>query len=122
MINEKELTEQFLPDRLHGQPPVYKGLTNKGLMVTFFGSLVTYLFVFCLFIGLFFGWSNAIIGVGLAVGMAMLTVVVVAGALQKMKRGKPYGYHTVALQMFLQKHTPLDYGYTMRSGYWDYMR
>jgi conjugative transfer region protein (TIGR03750 family) len=109
----------FLPDRLNGEPVVYRGLTSSELGFLAAGSIAFWLPI-CLVVSTLSGFF--MMGFGAAALFALATVWVTSGWLQAMKRGRPSGFHILQLELLLHdlklRHTP----YIRRSGPWDIRR
>ncbi len=89
----------FLPDRLNREPVIFRGLTNPEMFQLAKLGAMVWLPV-CFFVA----WlcNATIMGLGAGVAMTLLTVVVGGTLMQRVKRGKPEGYHVRRLQIWFQ--------------------
>lgn len=117
MTSQTTLT--FLPDRLNGEPIVYRGLTAPELGLLAAGAVALCMPVSLLILGLA-GYFMMGFGVGALLVLALLWVA--SGWIQAVKRGKPAGYHVLRFELFLHdlglRRTP----YIRYSGIWDLRR
>ena len=116
---KQEDTIRFIPDRLNQEPVVFRGLTNTELFQTLGFSFFGWCPI-CVLIASFFGMG--ILGIGVAVLMSMLTLMVVGARLQAIKRNLPDGQHVVIFKRWLQKKGIKNSGYCLYSGSWDIRR
>ena len=109
----------FLPDRLNGEPIVFRGLTSvelgtlAGLAVAFWLPLSSPL---CAVLGVF------MLGFGLAGLLTVGTVWSASWWIQALKRGKPDGYHRLRLKLLLEDLKLRPSGFIRYSGPWDIRR
>ncbi|WP_422452169.1 TIGR03750 family conjugal transfer protein [Endozoicomonas sp. ALC066] len=118
-MTDRDKTISFIPDRLNQEPVIFKGMTNTELFIVIGTSFVFWL-VLCVFIGALFG--AALVGVGGAVLLTMLSVVLIGNRLQIIKRQLPDGVHTVMFKRWLQQRGILNAGFCLRTGSWDIRR
>src|SRR5687767_3043076 len=90
----------FLPDRLNGEPVVFRGLSTVELGVLAAGAIVFWLPV-CLLVAGLAGFF--MMGFGLAALLALGTVWIASAWVQSLKRGKPDGYHLLRLALLLHE-------------------
>jgi conjugative transfer region protein (TIGR03750 family) len=109
----------FLPDRLNGEPIVFRGLTSSELGalagVTVAGWLPVNL-VLCGYLGYF------MMGFGLAGLCTVATVWFASSAVQNLKRGKPDGYHLLKLALLLHDLKLRRSPFIRYTGVWDVRR
>jgi len=116
---QSRATLTFLPDRLNGEPVVYRGLTSPELGLLGAGAIVLWLPI-CLVIAALAGYF--MMGFGVAALLALATVWGTSGWVQSFKRGKPAGYHVLRLELMLQRLRLRRSAYIRYSGSWDIRR
>ena len=109
----------FIPDRLIDEPVVFRGMTDTEVVTVMGLSLVLWI-PLCVLLLLPFGMG--LFGTGVGFGLAILTLLIVGGRLQHLKRRLPDGLHSFYLKKWLQKNTPFDFGYIDHSQHWDIQR
>ena len=109
----------FLPDRLNGEPIVFRGLTSTELGLLAAGSVGFWL-PLCLIGAGFAGYL--MMGFGLAALLAVGTLWVASQWIQAVKRGKPDGYHVLRLELFLHDLKLRTSPFVRYSGVWDIRR
>ena len=109
----------FLPDRLNGEPVVFRGLTSVELGVLAGGAIAFWLPV-CLLAAGFAGFF--MMGFGLAALLTLATVWLVSFWVQGVKRGKPDGYHLLRLSLLLHDLKLKRSPFIRYSGLWDIRR
>jgi conjugative transfer region protein (TIGR03750 family) len=109
----------FLPDRLNGEPIVFRGLTTTEL-----GALAGLSVAFWLPLGLAVcaTLGYLMMGFGLAGLLTVGTVWVASTWIQALKRGKPDGYHLLRLQLLLHDLKLRTSPFIRYSGLWDIRR
>jgi conjugative transfer region protein (TIGR03750 family) len=109
----------FLPDRLNGEPVVYRGLTTRELALLAAAAVAFWLPVSLVVLGLagFF-----MMGFGVAALLALGTVWTTSGWIQAVKRGKPDGYHVLRFELLLHDLRLRRSPYIRYSGLWDIRR
>ena len=114
-----ETTLAFLPDRLNGEPVVYRGLTTRELALLAAAAVALWLPLSLLVLGLagFF-----MMGFGVAALLALGTVWMTSGWIQAVKRGKPDGYHVLRFELLLHDLKLRRSPYIRYSGLWDVRR
>jgi conjugative transfer region protein (TIGR03750 family) len=98
-------SEDILADRLNNEPPIFRGLSNSELgMVLKVGAL--FWIPVCLFMAALMG--KMLMGMGAAMIMRLLTVLVSGSLFQKIKRGRPdyyYQHYLMLRDIFLRVKT-----------------
>ncbi len=116
----KEREIDFIPDRLIEEPVVFRGLTDTEVVVLIIAGLVFWIPASVLLL-LPFGWG--LFGVGIGVGMAIASLVVIGKYLQELKRRRPDGLHIVYLKKIAQKKFSfINFNYIETSQSWDIRR
>lgn len=110
---------RFLPDRLNGEPVVFRGLTSPELGFLAAGSVIFWLPVSLLAAG-FAGYF--MMGFGLAALLALGTLWLASAWLRDLKRGKPDGYHLLRLELLLHDLKLRASPFIRYSGVWDIRR
>lgn len=117
-MKDREISH--IPDRLINEPVVFKGMSDTEVVTLIVSGIVFWIPV-CVLILSFFGIG--IFGVGVGLGMAILTMLIAGKKLQIMKRKMPDGMHIVYLKKMLQrKISGMSFGYIDSSGPWDIRR
>jgi conjugative transfer region protein (TIGR03750 family) len=114
-----ETTVAFLPDRLNGEPVVYRGLTTRELALLAAAAVAVWLPVSLLILGLA---GLFMMGIGMAALLALGTVWITSGWIQAVKRGKPDGYHVLRFELLLHDLKLRRSPYIRYSGLWDIRR
>lgn len=110
----------FIPDRLIADPVVFRGLTDTEVVALIIGGTAFWIPV-CVIALIPFG--AALFGIALGFGLGILTLVLAAGRLSKLKRRMPDGLHVVYLKKQAQrKFSFVNFGYIDTSGVWDIRR
>ena len=117
MTERTEIT--FLPDRLNGEPIVFRGLTSTELGMLAAASVGFWL-PFCLVASAYLGYL--MMGFGLAGLLTVGTVWVASSSIQALKRGKPDGYHVLRLKLLLHDLKLRRSPFIRYSGVWDVRR
>ena len=117
MIQASEIA--FLPDRLNGEPVVFRGLTSVELAVLAAGAIAFWL-PLCLIVAGVAGYF--MMGFGLAALLALGTVWIASAWVQGIKRGKPDGYHLLRLTLLLHDLKLRRSPFVRYSGLWDIRR
>lgn len=109
----------FLPDRLDREPVIFRGLTHTELFfLAQAGALVWFplalLVCWCL--------GAAVFGLALGLVMTLATVMLGGSWLQRRKRGRPDGWFSQRIRIWLQDRGWVNYGFRRHSGYWDIRR
>lgn len=109
----------FLPDRLNGEPIVYRGLTTRELAFLAAAAIALWLpaSLFVLGIAGYF-----MMGFGVAALLALGTVWLASGYIQAVKRGKPMDYHILRLELLLHDLKLRRSPYIRYTGAWDIRR
>jgi len=98
-------SEDILADRLNNEPPIFRGLSNSELgMVLKFGAL--FWVPVCLLIATLLG--KTMMGMGAAMLMLLLTILVSGSLFQRIKRGRPdyyYQHYLMLRDVFLRVKT-----------------
>lgn len=109
----------FLPDRLNSEPVVFRGLTNPEMfMLAKLGALVWFP------LSLLGAWlcHATVIGLGVGMALTLLTVVVGGSWMQRIKRGRPEGYHERQLLIWFQEKGIGSTVFLRYSGRWSSLR
>ena len=114
-----DTTITFLPDRLNGEPVVYRGLTSTELGIVAGGAIGLWLPISLLILG-YAGYL--MMGFGVAALLAVGTVWLTSSWIQAMKRGRPDGYHVLQLELLLHDLKLHRSNFTRYSGLWDIRR
>ena len=110
----------FIPDRLIEEPVVFRGLTDREVVLLIIAGLVCWIPVSVLLF-LPFGWG--LFGVGIGVGMAIVSLLLVGRYLTGLKRRRPDGLHIVYLKKIAQqKFSFINFDYIETSQAWDIRR
>jgi conjugative transfer region protein (TIGR03750 family) len=110
----------FIPDRLIDEPVVFRGLTDTEVVTITLVSIVLWVPVMTLILGVF---GKALFGVGGGFAMAILTLLLVGKRFQIIKRRMPDGLHIVYLKKLAQKKIFfINYGYIETTQSWDIRR
>jgi conjugative transfer region protein (TIGR03750 family) len=117
MTTESQIS--FLPDRLNGEPVVFRGLTSSELALLAAGSVGFWL-PLCLVTAGFAGYL--MMGFGLAALLGVGTVWLASAWIQALKRGKPDGYHVLRLELALHDLKLRTSPFIRYSGVWDVRR
>lgn len=116
---EKIRDVEFLPDRLNGEPVVFRGLTTSEMFLLLKLGAVLWFpvgIVICAFFGI------ALIGVGVGAVLTLGTIVIGGNVMQRKKRGKPDNYHVRHLKCLAQDKRLSSYGFTRYTGPWSVAR
>ena len=109
----------FLPDRLNSEPPVFLGLSNTEMFLLLKVGMGVWMPV-CLIVAFLLG--KTILGFGVGFALAIATVAVGGKFMQKLKRGRPEGYHERLIKIRLQDRGLANCSYIRYSGAWDVCR
>lgn len=115
----RESEIQFLPDRLNGEPVVFRGLTSTELGLLAVGSVGFWLPLSLVAAG-FAGYF--MMGFGVAALLAVGTVWLASASIQRLKRGKPDGYHVLRIELLLDDLKLRRSPFVRYSGLWDIRR
>lgn len=90
---------EFIPDRLNQEPVIFIGMTDSELR---WGGLLSVLFwvPVCVVLAALLG--QAILGIALGVLLALGCMWVTGRKLRTLKRGKPQGFHVLAIVALLE--------------------
>ena len=110
---------EILADRLNNEPPIFRGLSNSELgMVLKVGAL--FCVPVCLTIATILG--KTMMGMGAAMLMLLLTILVSGSLFQRIKRGRPdyyYQHYLMLRDVFLRVKTNTKNNRIIRySGTW----
>ena len=119
MVSPSDISISFLPDRLNGEPVVYRGLTSTELAVVAAGAIALWLPISLVALG-YAGYF--MMGFGVAAILAVGTVWLTSTWIQAMKRGRPAGYHLLRLELLLHDLRIRRSCYVRYSGVWDIRR
>ena len=109
----------FIPDRLIAEPVVFRGLTDSEVVMLMAVGVVFWIPVSVL---LLWPLGFALFGVGVGLGLAIVTLLVAGKWLTRIKRKMPDGLHVVYLKHTLQRRGLMSFGYLHRTGHWDIRR
>lgn len=96
-MSEHEIT--FIPDRLNEEPVIFIGMTDSELKLAVGVSLGFWLPV-SIIVAVLFG--QGILGIAVGTLMAFLTMWLLGKKLRVIKRGRPKGYHVMAISAWLE--------------------
>ena len=90
---------EFIPDRLNQEPVIFIGMTDSELRL---GAVVSVCFwlPLCLVLAALLG--QAILGIAAGVVLALASMWWVGRKLRVLKRGKPQGFHVLAITAFFE--------------------
>ena len=108
-------TNQLLADRLNAEPVIFRGCTSTELGVVVVLATVAWLPI-CLTIAWLLGAPS--MGLGLAGVMVVLSVIVTATVLQRLKRGRPEAYYLHRLGIALARCRLNRSTFVLREGDW----
>lgn len=114
-----ETTLSFLPDRLNGEPIVYRGLTTRELGLLAGAAVALWLLASLLVLGLA---GYLMMGFAVAALLSLGTVWLASGYIQAVKRGKPLDYHVLRLELLLHDLRLRRSPYIRFTGVWDIRR
>lgn len=106
---------KLLPNRLNGEPAIFKGCSLSELMILAGGGAAVCI-PFSLMVCGLFGFMMA--GVGIGVLLTIGSVVVGSLWLQKAKRGRPLGFYQLRLKLMLEDRGLLNTGFIRESRVW----
>lgn len=109
----------FIPDRLIEDPIVFNGMTDREIIMIAIGGIAFWVPV-CVIILSFFKY--ALFGIGLGLGLTIVSLGVIGKKLSILKRKMPDGLHILFLKKELQERTSMNFGYINESEYWDICR
>ncbi len=106
----------LLPTRLNAEPAIFRGCSLSELMgLSGLGALI-WLPFWLLLCGLF---GFLMMGVGIGLLSIIAWVVIGATVLQRLKRGRPVGYHALTLRLRLEDWKLVKSSFIRHSGVWD---
>jgi len=114
-----DTTIAFLPDRLNGEPVVYRGLTTRELALLGLAAVLLWLPASLVILGLA---GFLMMGFGVGALLALGTVWLGSGWIQAVKRGRPAGYHVLRFELLLEDLKLRRSPYVRRPGLWDIRR
>ncbi len=108
-------TTQLLATRLNAEPCIFRGCSSSEL-----GFIVIAAVLFWLPVCSLFAWAIGAIamGIGLAGIAIVLTVLIAAGLMQRMKRGRPDAYYKHVIALKLDRLGLRRSTYICREGHW----
>lgn len=108
-------TERLLAERLNAEPSIFRGCTSSEL-----GALVASACAFWLPVSLLLAWGLGVpsMGFGLAGAAIIVSVVIAASVLQRLKRGRPDAYYRHRLVLRLAELGLMRSRFIHRQGYW----
>ena len=106
----------ILTDRVNAEPPILRGCTSSELGLMLLGAVL-----FWLPAGIIAGLMLGAVFAALGIAAAGIVVTIWLGAtwFQKIKRGRPDGYHLQRLVIALHDRRLRRSPYIRRSGFWD---
>ena len=112
----------FIPDGLIEEPVVFRGLSDSEVVTIGLTSIIFWIPVSVLILTLI-PFVDAFFGIGVGVGMSIISVLMAGNYFQKIKRRMPDGLHIVYLKKIAQRKLSfIDYGYIEESKRWDIRR
>ena len=108
-----------MPDRLNEEPVVYIGMTNSELKFAGIASLGFWIPVCLIFFAIA---GKAVLGIGVGAVFAFVTMWLLGKRLRVLKRGKPKGYHVMAISAWLQDRGLTSKEMIRGSEVWDIRR
>lgn len=108
-------TERLLAERLNAEPAIFRGCTSSEL-----GVIVALAIAFWLPFSALIAWllGAPSTGLGLAGAATVLSVVIAATVLQRLKRGRPEGYYRHRFTLRLSELGLLRSPFVTRQGDW----
>lgn len=105
-----------LPERLNAEPPIFKSCTSTELITLAIGALVVWIPL-----GALLAWLLGALPMmlGIAGIGTVVSVLVAASVLQRLKRNRPEGYYQLKVHVCLHDHGLKRSPFIRRSGYWD---
>jgi conjugative transfer region protein (TIGR03750 family) len=108
--------DDILADRLNVEPVIFKGCSSSELGIIVGVAALVWLPVSLLLAGLM---GAVTMGFGLAGVGVVGTVIVMASAFQRLKRGRPDGYYQQQMSIWLSDQGLRRAPFIRRSGAWD---
>ena len=108
-------TERLLAERLNAEPAIFRGCTSSEL-----GVIVVLAIAFWLPCSAIIAWllGAPSMGLGLAGAATVLSVVIAATVLQRLKRGRPEAYYRHRLALWLGERGLIQCPFITRQGDW----
>lgn len=110
-----ETENKLLPNRLNGEPAIFKGCSLSELMILAGGGAAICIPLSLAVCGLF-GFMMAGVGIGVLVTIGF--VVVGSLWLQKAKRGRPLGFYQLRLKLMLEDRGLIKTGFIRENQVW----
>lgn len=110
-----ETQNTLLPNRLNGEPSIFKGCSLSELMILA-GAGAAVCIPLAMIVCAVFGFMMG--GVGIGVLMTIGFVVVGALWLQKAKRGRPLGFYQLRLKLMLEDRGLVKTGFIRQGQVW----
>ena len=109
-------TERLLAERLNAEPAIFRGCTSSEL-----GVIVALAIAFWLPCSAIIAWllGAPSMGLGLAGVATVLSVVIAATVLQRLKRGRPEAYYRHRVALWLGERALIRSPFITRQGDWD---
>jgi len=109
-------TERLLAERLNTEPRIFRGCTSSEL-----GAIVGLAIAFWLPVSVIVAWllGAPSMGLGLSGAAIVVSVVVIATVLQRLKRGRPEAYYRHRFSLRLAEIGLIRSPYIVRQGHWD---
>jgi conjugative transfer region protein (TIGR03750 family) len=108
-------TERLLAERLNTEPRIFRGCTSSEL-----GTIVGLAIAFWLPISVIIAWALGApsMGLGLSGAAIVVSVIVIATVLQRLKRGRPEAYYRHRFTLRLAELGLVRSPYITRQGHW----
>lgn len=88
--------DDILADRLNNEPPIFRGLSNSELGMVMKIAAAFWIPV-CLLLAFLMG--KTVVGLGIAMLLILVTVVISGTVFQRLKRGRPYYFYQHKLML-----------------------
>lgn len=106
----------LLPLRLNAEPPIFRGCSLSELMLLIALGGIVLVPNSVLICGLL---GYLMMGVGIGLLLVIAWVVMGATLLQRLKRGRPLGYHSLRLRLWMEDLRVLRPSFIRQSQVWD---
>lgn len=108
-------TERLLAERLNAEPAIFRGCTSSEL-----GVIVALAIAVWLPLSALIAWLAGApsMGLGLAGAATVLSVVIAATVLQRLKRGRPEAYYRHRFTLWLGERGLVQSPFVTRQGDW----
>ncbi len=109
-------TERLLAERLNAEPAIFRGCTSSELAAVVALAIAVWL-PLCVVVAWFLGAPS--MGLGLAGIAVVLSVIVSASVLQRLKRGRPEAYYRHRFALRMAELGLIRCAFVTRQGIWD---